>query len=418
MVSPQSGSLARIRQTLAHDNFRIYLYGSSISLIGTWMQRVAVGWLVWELTQSGFWLGFVAFCDLFPAVLLGPFCGVLADRYDRKTLLTICSVAALVQALLLFAFTAGGVMTIGYLAALALVGGCINGMYHPTRLSIMPSLLPRESLPNAIALNSVLFNFARFLGPALAGVLIVSVGIGGAFAVNALTYLAFLFALSQLNLPTRPNNESADGVKTSFAKQLGDGIVYTLRHSKIAPLLVLLLAVSLTLRPFVDMMPAFAAITFQGGAGALAILSASIGIGAMIAGVLMAGRQIDKLVPLILAATLGLAVSIIGFLSVDQVWLGSIFLAFAGAAMVSSGISMQILLQLLVSDAMRGRVLSLYSIVFFGGPAAGALLMGSLSERFGFRLPFLFGAAATSIVVALLWLRTSMNANEETDGQV
>jgi MFS family permease len=292
----------------------------------------------------------------------------------------------------------------------------INGIYHPVRLSIMPSLLPRSDLPNAIAINSVLFNFARFLGPAVAGVLIVTIGLVGAFAVNALSYLAFIASLLMIDFSkiAPPRNNVSE--KVGIIRQMKDGLLYTVAHPAIGPMLLLMFVIALTLRPVVEMMPAFAADVFQGKADVLAMLTSSVGIGAMIAGLTMAGRASDRLVVVILVAAAGMAVSVVLFVLSPYLPLALVFAACAGAAMIASGISMQILMQMSVTDDMRGRVLGLYSIIFFGGPAAGALIMGTLAELMGLRLPFFAGAAL--VLLATLALRNRHQQIQAAVGRV
>lgn len=401
----QSAGFERIFRTLGHRQFRLYLSGNSISLVGTWMQRIAVGWLAWELTESGFWLGFVAFCDLFPAVLIGPFGGVIADRLNRRHVLILCSCIALTQSFLLFALTAVGLMSIGLLAALTVLNGIIAGFYHPVRLSIMPSLLPKSDLANGIAINSVTFNFARFLGPAIAGLLILKLNIASVFAGNMLSYLCFIAVLLKLEVGELASKKRRGSAAKTFLADLKEGFHYTISHRTIGPMLLLLFAVSLCLRPFVDMLPALAAKQFLGGAETLALLTSSLGIGAMIAGLILAGANMTRLIETILAMTIALALSIVGFMMTTSLAFGLVAAAIAGACMVSSGISMQILMQMSVTDELRGRVLSLYSIIFFGGPAAGALMMGTLSEAFGFKVPFMAGAIGIIALVAYVWSR-------------
>ena len=400
----RSAGFERVFRALGNRQFRIYISGNSISLVGTWMQRIAVGWLAWELTHSGFWLGFVAFCDLFPTVLIGPFGGVIADRFNRRHLLMVCSCLALIQSFLLFALTAGGVMSISLLAALTAFNGIIGGFYHPVRLSIMPSLLPRSDLANGIAINSVTFNFARFLGPAIAGLLIFKFGIASVFAGNVLSYLCFIVALLKLDIGAATTRGRAT---TTLLADLKEGFRYTINHRTIGPMLLLLFAVSLCLRPFVDMLPALAAKQFLGGAETLALLTSSVGIGAMITGLILAGIHHTRLIETILAMSFALSLTIIGFMMTTSIVIGLIAAAIAGACMVASGVSMQILMQMSATDALRGRVLSLYSIIFFGGPAAGALMMGALSEVFGFKTPFITAAIGILALVVFVWSQKS-----------
>ncbi len=401
---PSGPGFGLIVRTLKQRNFRIYVSGNAVSLIGNWVQRTAVGWLTWELTQSGFWLGVVACADLLPVVVVGPFGGVLADRLDCRRLIMMAQSAALCQAVLLFALAAFGVLTVELLVLLVLVNGVIIGIYQPARLAFIFSLLPREDLSTGIAINSVVFNLARFIGPAVAGLLILSLGVAGAFAANALSFLFFLVALAVLRIAEKPA-KSSSVERASLLSQLGDGLRYTLRHPGIAPLLLLLLAASFGLRPFVELLPGFAARVFAGGVDTLALLSSSIGIGAVVSGILMARRGGGGLTRLVLVAALLLAVSVLAFAATETLWFATISVVCAGMCMVASGVGMQTLMQMSVDGAMRGRVLSLYGIVFAAGPAAGALVMGGLSESLGLRLPLLAGAVLMLMVWVWTWRR-------------
>ncbi len=396
----QSPGFGTIYAALRHRNFRIYISGNAISLIGTWTQRTAVGWLTWDLTQSGFWLGLIACADLLPAVFIGPLGGVLADRLDRLRIIMAAQTVALLQAVTLFALTTGGVIGVETLALLVLVHGVAMGFNQPSRLALMPSLVPRPALSTGIAINSVVFNLARFIGPAMAGLLIVSIGVAGAFAANALSFLIFLVALSRLRLPNTPRApRGARG--TSVLAEIRDGIGYALAHPGIGPMLFLLATVSLGVRPFIDLMPGFAAEVFRGGADILAMLSSTVGLGAIASGLWIARRGPGNLTRLVLINTLLTSLAIIGFVATDILWLALISVALAGMALVACTVSMQTLMQLSVDGTRRGRVLSLYGIILIGGPAAGALIMGSLSELLGLRLPL----AGGSLLALLAWLQ-------------
>ena len=402
--SPGFGGVLR---TFRHRNFRIYISGNAVSLIGTWMQRTAVGWLTWDLTQSGFWLGLVACADLLPAVFIGPLGGVLADRFDRLRIMMAAQIVALLQAGTLFVLTAGGVIGVELLALLVLVHGVAMGFNQPSRLALMPSLVPLDSLSTGIAINSVAFNLARFIGPALAGLLIVTVGVAGAFAANALSFLAFLIALSRLRgSDGLRNTQGKEGSPTgSVLAELGDGIRYTFRHPGIGPMLLLLATVSLGVRPFVELMPGFAAQVFGGGADTLALLSSTVGLGAVVSGLWIARRGQGGLTRLVLVNVLLASLAILAFVATDFLWFALVSVALAGMALVASAVSMQTLMQLAVDGRRRGRVLSLYGIIFIGGPAAGALIMGSLSEVLGLRLPLAGGAVLALLVWLQIWRR-------------
>ncbi len=394
--------LAPIRRLFARPNFRRYTIGNSVSLVGTWVQRVALGWLTWELTGSGTWLGLIAFADLFPAVLLGPIGGVVADRVPRIAVIRVAQSLLLVQSLVLFGLTASGLITIWSVFALALFGGAVVGFNQPARLALAPSLVPRADLPAAVAINSATFNLARFIGPAIAGALIVGVGLAAAFAVNALSFVAFLYVLGRLRLDAEATEAPAPDGRSVFAA-LGDGLRYVAGHSGIAVLLSLMLAASVLVRPVTELLPGFADAVFGGGADTLALLTAAFGVGATIGAVGLAMRAGDQngLARLCLLATAVAAAALLGFAAAGSLTAALPAMALCGGALVVSGVSGLTLVQLSVDSAVRGRVLSLYGLLFRGGPAVGALAMGAMSDQVGLRWPLAAGAAL--MLALLLW---------------
>jgi len=387
-----------IVRALGNRNYRVYAIGNFVSLCGTWLQRIAVGWVAWQLTHSGAWLGLVAFADLFPTVVLSPFAGTLADRRDRLSLIKTAQCAAMAQASLLAAMTFAGAITIGWLLALALVMGAINAINQPARLALIPSLVERPDLPAAVAINSTIFNGARFLGPALAGAVIADGGVALAFALNAVSYLAFLTALHRVRLVGR---EPPAAAERGFLGASLEVYAYVARHPGIGPMIVLLAATSIGSRAFIELLPGFADAVFGRGAQALAWLTATTGLGAMAGGVLMASRGARAgLTRVVIANVLLMSLALIGFTATTSFWiaLGCVFVV--GFSLVINGIGGQTLVQIAVDGPLRGRVMSVYGMIFRGGPALGALIMGALSSHFGLRLPVACGA----LVCAGFWL--------------
>jgi MFS family permease len=387
-VLPQLGPIAR---TLGHRNFAIYTAGGSVSLIGTWMQRIGVGWLAWELSHSGAVLGLVAFADLAPAVLIGPFAGALADRIDRRRLMIVAQLAVMAQAFSLFVLTATGAITVELLLALVLVGGAVVGFNQPARLAFVPSLVPRRDLGTAVAINSIVFNSARFVGPAVAGVVIVTAGIAWVFALNALTFIAFLVALLRLRLePTGATRAAARG---SMAGAVADGLRYTAAHPAIGPILLLHAVIGISARPVVELLPGFVAEVFGRGALGLAILSSAIGLGAVVGGLWLASRRDDRrLITILLASSVVVPLCTLAFALTTWFPAAVLCLTVGGFAMVTAGVGTQIVVQLVVAEAMRGRVLSLFGLIFRSTPALGALLMGAASELVGLAWPLALGS--------------------------
>ena len=394
--------LGNIPRTLAHREFGVYVAGNSVSLIGTWMQRIGVGWLAWELSHSGAVLGLVAFADLFPGVLIGPFGGALADRVDRLRVIKVAQTLIMLQALALFALTATGAITVPLLLALVLFQGAVIGFNQPARLALIPSLVPRSDLATAVAINSIVFNTARFIGPALAGIAIVALHISAVFALNALSFLAFLFALSRLRLPVAIASEKP----RSMLGAVAEGLRYALRHPGIGPILLLQAVLALCARPFVELLPGFAADVFGRGAAGLAVLSSTIGIGAIVGGLWLAQRPDQSgLTGVVLGSSVLTALTVLGFALCPWFWPAVACVALSGVAMVVAGAGTQTVLQAAVDEGMRGRVLSLFGLIFRGGPALGALVVGVASEALGLQAPLAVGALLGLLAAVFLWRR-------------
>ena len=388
-----------VRRVFSNRNFAIYAAGNSIALVGLWVQRLAVGWLAWELTGSGFWLGAVAFADLFPVMVLGLFGGVLADRYDRRAILLTGQCLTVVQAAILFALTAFGRMEIATLFGLALAQGIVVAAIQPARLSLVPSLVRAEDVSGAVAIGAVLFNIARFLGPAVAGVLIGVSGVAAAFAFNAFAYLAQVGALLLLDLAPPRRAGARPGV---FAAALG-GLGYAVRHSAIAPVLLLMTLVSVLARPAFELLPGFADAVFAGGPGALAVLTSAVGLGALGGGLWLAQRPSARgLTDIALGGGVAAGAAVALFAASSSLWTAAPALMAAGLGVAVLGIGTQTLIQTGVDDEMRGRVLSIWGILLRGAPAVGALALGTVSDLIGLQLPVLAAALACAAAVALL----------------
>ena len=390
-----------VGRAFGNRNYAIYTAGSTVTMVGLWVQRLGVGWLAWELTYSGFWLGAIAFADLFPAVVIGPFAGVLADRMDRLRLARACQWLSLLQTLLLFALTAGGHIGIASLMLLTLFLGCVRAVYMPVRLSLVPVLVKPDDVPAAIAISSLIFNLARFVGPALAGLIIAAWGVAPTFAFYGVTVIALLFAFSRLRINRAPGGA---GRGDGMLAQIAEGLRYTTRHGAIAPLLLLMLALSVLTRPVGELFPAFADVVFARGAVGLAWLSSAIGLGAVAGGVWLARRgSAVGLLPIALAGAGLSGLSLMLFTATDIFWIAISAIGLFGAAVVSCAIATQTLLLGAVGEHMRGRVLSLYGVIFRGGPAVGSLLMGGLSDLFGLRWPMALGGLLCLAAAAWTW---------------
>jgi MFS family permease len=401
--------LGNVTQAFAHRNYRIYASGNAVSLIGVWMQRVAVGWLAWTLTHSGAWLGIVSMAEFFPVVFLSPVAGALADRRDRVGIIRITQIAGTLEASLLAVLVYTDLITIELLFSLTLLLGLFNAVAQPSRLALIPTLVDRPALPSALAINAIIFNSARFLGPAVAGIVIARISVGAAFAVNAATYLVFLVAMTNLRgLPALPV-AATQGVLRASAEAYG----YASRHQGIAPMLLLFTVTTIGTRGFVELFPGFADSVFGRGPEGLATLTSTVGLGAICGAAWMLLRPaIAGLTGLVLANTFLISLAIFFFTLTDQFYLALPCVFVAGAAMTITGVGAQTLIQAAVDIRMRGRIMALYGMIFRAGPAVGAVLMGSLSQRFGLRLPLAVGALVSCGFWA--WTRIKQKRIAET----
>jgi MFS family permease len=376
-------------RALGSRNYRLFVSGQLVSLIGTWMQRVSVGWLAWTLAHSGTWLGLISMAEFFPVVFLSPLAGALADRRDRVGIIRVTQIAGSVEATLLAVLVYADAMTIELLFGLTLLLGVFNAVAQPSRLALIPTLVDRASLPSALAVNAIIFNSARFIGPAVAGIVIAKISVGAAFAVNAVTYVVFLVAMTNLRgLPALPVAATQSVLKAS-AEAYG----YASRHPGIAPMLLLFTVTTVGTRGFVELFPGFADHVFGRGPEGLATLTSTVGLGAIFGAAWMLFRPaITRLTRLVLANTLVISLAILGFTLTDRFYFALPCVFVAGTAMTITGVGAQTLIQAAVDVGMRGRIMALYGMIFRAGPAVGAVLMGSLSERFGLRLPLAVGA--------------------------
>jgi predicted MFS family arabinose efflux permease len=399
---PRPGGFDNIARVFAHRNYRIYVIGNSISLIGWWLERVAVGWLTWTLTHSGAWLGLVSLADFLPVLFLAPFAGVLADRRDRVWTIRITQWIGCVQASVLAILVVNDVMTIEILFALVLMLGIASGVAQPSRLALIPTLVDRQSLPSALAINSVVFNLARFIGPALAGLVIAEIGLAAAFAANAVSYIAFQISLLNLRgLPRQPAVGRQNVMRAS-----AEAFSYAFRHPGIGPMLLLFVVTTIGTRGFIELFPGFADRVFDRGPQGLATLTSTVGLGAICGASWMVLRSaIIGLANVVVVCTLIMSLAILAFTATDAFYLALPCAFVAGAMMTITGTGAQTLIQAAVDDRMSGRVMALYGMIFRAGPAVGAVLMGALSEYVGLRVALALGAS----VSGGFWLTTRLH---------
>ena len=337
--------------------------------------------------------------------MIGPFGGALADRLDRRRLLMIGQSINMVLSFILAALTAGGLMTVPLLVLIIGINGAVIGINQPARLALISGLVSREHLPTAVAINSLVFNLARFIGPAIAGLVILSFGTALVFLLNALSFISFLIALKRLDLP-ETDHRAASGGPPPMLQAIGEGLRYVIRHPGIGPLLALNATMAVSVRPYVELLPGFAGAVFDRGAGGLAMLSSAVGMGAIAAGLFLAQRGPKRgLAETAMMAALLIAFSALGLALSPTFSLALIAVTSGGFGMVVAGVGTQTLMQTTVDEAVRGRVLSLFGLVFRSGPAIGALLMGLASELVGLRWPLAIGSVIGTITFMLVWRR-------------
>jgi MFS family permease len=389
---PRGGGYSLIR-SLRHRNFRLFFFGQGVSLIGTWMQGVAMPWLVYRLTGSAMLLGVVGFTGQILTFVMAPLAGVLADRWNRHRLVLLAQVLATMQALALAVLTLAGVIEVWHIIVLSLLAGLVRGFEIPTRQAFVVEMLDdRHDLPNAIALNSFLVNGARLVGPSVAGVLIALVGEGWCFLLNALSYLAVIAALAAMRLRPRAIQPTAN----NFLEDIREGVVYAARSPPIRSVLLLLCVVSLMGVPYTVLMPIFAKDILHGDSYTMGFLMGAVGVGAIVGAVFLASRRSTLGFGRLIAVAAGaFGASLVAFSLSRNFWLSLPLLVWTGCGMMMQMASSNTLLQTIVEENKRGRVMSFYTMAFMGMAPFGSLLAGSLAEALGAPRTVLLGGLLT-----------------------
>jgi MFS family permease len=385
-------------RALRARNYRLFFSGQSISLIGTWMTRIATSWLVYRLTGSAVLLGIVGFANQIPTFLLGPIAGVLVDRWDRHRTLIVTQALAMVQSLALAALALAGVVKIWEIIVLAVVQGVINAFDMPTRQSFVIQMVEkREDLGNAIALNGSMVNSASLVGPAIAGAVIAAVGEGYCFLIDGLSYIAVIISLTAMRI-TIPQARTA---RRHVLDELKEGWQYVRGSLPIRSILLNLGLVSMFGMTYSVLMPIFAAEILHGGPNTLGFLMSSVGVGALIGTVsLTLRRSIIGLGRRIVIATAMCGAALIAFGLSRFLWLSVLILPFVGFGLMQQMAPSNTILQTIVHDEKRGRVMSFYSMAFLGMAPFGSLLAGNLAAR--------IGAPATMAVNGVVCLLASL----------
>jgi MFS family permease len=406
------GRYAHAWRALRHRNFRLFFVGQSISLIGTWMTRIATSWLVYRLTGSALLLGVVGFAGQIPTFLLAPFAGVLVDRLDRRNLLVWTQVLAGVQSLALAWLTLARAITVREIVALSVCQGLINAFDMPGRQSFLVQMVAdgsgatqSEDLGNAIALNSSMANMARLVGPAIAGLVIAGVGEGYCFLIDGLSYIAVVLSLLMMHLPAHVVRRAA----TSMAEQLREGWSYVSTFRPVRVILTLFALVSLMGIPFTVLMPIFASQVLHGGAHTLGFLMGAAGVGAVISGVSLAMRRsVRGLTSMILIAAAMFGGGLILFGMSRVLWLSLLLMLVVGFGMLQGMAASNTIIQTLVPEDKRGRVMSYYTMAFVGMAPFGSLLAGALAHRLG--APHAVMITGACVLAGTAWFSTKLKS--------
>ncbi len=384
-------------------NYRLYFYGQSVSLIGTWMQRTAVSWVVYTLTHSSFMLGLSLFCLQFPSFLLSTIGGVISDRYNRFKVLLITQVASLVQSLLLAALVLTGHYKVWEILSISVILGTINAFDVPARQSMVYEMVDdKEHLPNALALNSTMVNLARLVGPAISGIVLQKYDAGACFLLNAASFLAVIISLLRMKLPGYvPAVHKKDPVE-----ELVEGWQYMARTPAIARVIMLLAAMSLLVIPFGTLFPIYAKVIFHGNAATFGLINSFIGLGAICgslyltsqnAGTEMARKKILR------TTTLIFGIGLILFSYTPWFPLAMVFAVVSGFGMMAQTTMTNTIIQTTVTPEMRGRVISYFAMAYFGMMPLGSLLIGTVSGYVGAPNTVLGAGITALILLAVFW---------------
>jgi MFS family permease len=388
-------------RALRHPNFQLFFGGQLISLIGTWMQSVAQSWLVYRITHSSLLLGSVGFAGQFPVFLAAPLGGIVADRYDRQRVVIGTQVASMLLALVLALLTLTHRITVIEIFWLAALLGVVNAFDIPGRQSFLVEMVGKEDLINAIALNSSMFNGARIIGPAIAGLLVAKIGEGWCFFANAVSYIAVILGLFMMRVTQRSQRPQGSPIAHVI-----EGFRFVQKTAPIRAILLLLGLVSLVAMPYTVLMPIFADKILHGGARGLGILMGATGVGALLGALTLATRTgVYGLGRWITFSCGGFGFSLVAFAVSRNFWLSTILLVPVGFCMMLQMSSSNTLIQSMVPDHLRGRVMSVYSMMFMGMAPFGALFGGFVADRLSAPIAVSIGGVAAIGGAAIFGLR-------------
>jgi MFS family permease len=372
-------------------NYRWYLFGNFSSSVGIWVQRTAIGWLTWDITHSGTWLGIIALAETGPTIALGLYAGAVLDRLNHLNVLRFTQLLTLLYSIALFAITASGYMNIWILTGLVLFRGATFAFNRPARQTVVYGLVGRERLLTALSQNAMVFQTSKFIGPAIGGATLVSFGVSWTFAIAILLIIVFTGALSLLDVKQAPRKDNE--ARTSILIEVIDGLHYILAQPAVRNQFILVAVVALCAKPITELMPGFAAGEFGRAASGLAWLLGCHGVGASLAGVWMSFRiGVKSLLAMTCISIVAMSIGLMLFVGFNSFVIGCVLMAFVGFFFVVMDISSQTLVQSSIRSRFRGRTMSIYGMIAQGGPAVGTLIMGSIAETAGLRWPVFVGA--------------------------
>jgi MFS family permease len=395
-----------ILRALKHRNYKLFFSGQLISLVGTWMQSVAMSWLVYRLTNSALMLGLIAFLSQAPSFFVSPFAGVLIDRWNKHKVMVITQILTMIQAFILAALALAGSIQVWHLVLLSLTMGLINSFDMPLRQAFVVEMIEdRKDLSNAIALNSSIVNGAKLFGPAIAGILVAIVGEGLCFLINGISFIAVIIALLCMKI----NKIIYKTDNKKIILELKEGFKYSFGFAPIREILILLGVISLISIPFTVIMPVFARDILKGGSDTLGFLMAATGVGALIAGIYLASRKsvigLGNVVA-ISAAIFGVALIIFSFSK--NLWFSLAALLFVGFGMIVNISSINTILQTITDDNMRGRVMSYLTMAIIGIAPFGSLIDGAMTDKIGAPNTVMIGGVVSIICSIVFFTRLPM----------
>ena len=386
-------------EVFRHRNYALFMIGLGPHAISTWMHRVAVGWLAWELTHSTTWLGLIAAADLAPLLILSPIAGAVVDRAVPLTILRLTQWAQFIMAALLAGLMYAGLVNIWILFFIMLVLGCVHAFGAASRHATVPYTVPRRLVATAVSLDSALFQASRFIGPALAAIGLQFYGVLSLIIAHAIGTFVFSLFMHLMHVPAPERH----GAHRGMLANIKEGIRYVQDFRAMGLLFLLCGFGAVLLRPVQEMLPGFAGAVYNAGPTGLAWLTSAMGVGAMISATWIGVRgRVQGLTNICYWGTALLAASTFGFITTNNLLIGVIFAALAGFSLNTVTTGIQALVQSTVDDSMRGRVMSLFTVIFRGTPAIGGFVLGVLAEFIGLR--WTFAIAALICVGALIWL--------------